>query len=269
MKFTQLKQPIIASSLRVKTEDEAINDIKASEEDGAQAFLLHISLLEKKYRCFESIKKIISTTNKPVMALNYRNVNEYIPDDELCAVVVEAVKAGAVAVDMPGDIFDSDSISSLSESNLPFVQANPKQITMRKDCIVKQKEYINKIHEMGVEVLTSIHVGVPLTCEQAVSLAIEMQSRGVDIVKIITTCPDYEHMIEMIKTIAELKKTLKIPFLYQCGGPYGKFLRRVAPMLGSMMALCHHDYIETSNPEKPLITDVKKVFELLDFSDED
>ena len=75
MKFTQLKQPIIVSSLRVKTEDEAINDIKASEEDGAQAFLLHISLLEKKYRCFESIKKIISTTNKPVMPMNYRNVN--------------------------------------------------------------------------------------------------------------------------------------------------------------------------------------------------
>lgn len=268
MKFTQLKRPIIVSSLRVETEEQAINDIKASEIDGAQAFLLHISLLKKKYKNYDSIKKIISTTRLPVMALNYRSDKEYIPDQQLCAVVIDAVKAGAVAVDMPGDLFDENSISSLSGVKLPFAQAMPKQITMRKDCIEKQKEYINKIHDMGADVLTSLHVGVSLTCSQAVSLALEMQSRGVDIVKIITACPNYEHMIEMINTIAELKKTLTIPFLYQCGGQYGKFLRRVAPLLGSMMALCHHDYNKKSNPDKPLITDAKKVFELLDFEED-
>ena len=117
----------------------------------------------------------------------------------------------------------------------------------------KQKECIDKAHSMGAEVLMSAHVRTHLDCEQTVSLAVEIQSRGVDIVKIVTTCPSVEHILEMLRTTIELKKRIRVPFLYICQGPYACLSRYLGPLFGSMLAFGHHDYTEMSNVNKQLL----------------
>ena len=53
-----------------------------------------------------------------------------------------------------------------------------------------------------------------------------------------------------------MKKNLKIPFLYQTSGVYGKLVRPTAWIFGSKYILCHNRYTELSNTEKPLIRDM-------------
>ena len=185
--FCGQNHPLLVGSIRQPSPIEAIADIKNCECDGAQAFILHIQLLEEQYRSFDCFKQIASSTALPIMAINYPTESE--ADDEfLTAVQIQALSAGFSAVDIRANTFDYDSRSSLEGCKVAFASANPKEISMRPDVINKQKQTIEKFHKTGAQVLISAHVSVELSEEQAMSLALEMQSRGADIVKIITDC---------------------------------------------------------------------------------
>ncbi|MDY3846292.1 MAG: type I 3-dehydroquinate dehydratase [Eubacteriales bacterium] len=261
-KFGNLGEFPIVSSLRVRTVDEAIEDIKDSEKQGATGFLLHVELLSPEYRNVESIKKITSSTDKPMMILNYRTC-ECNDDDVLNRLKVDSVAAGASAVDIPMNTYDNDCYGSLKNCDLPFVKAHPNEVSMNKQAIEKQKKLISDIHALGGEILMSAHVCVMLKCEEALAVAKEMENRGADIAKIIVSANSMDDVCEIYKTIRVLRRELSIPVLYQSFRLYGKIVRETAWMFGSCMILCHNRYTELSNREKPLIEDVKKTKELL------
>ncbi len=264
-KYTQLSRPVLVESVRMETVNEAVADIQNAESEGAQAFLVHLELLKEEERTLGGMKKIFEATNLPVMALNYRakdGSESAAVDEERSLLLLEAIKCGANMIDVWGDMFDYDSVASLENCTQAFATARPKEITMRESCIAKQRALIAKAHELGAEVLISAHVGTELTCEQAISLAKEIENRGADIVKIITTCESKEHIPVILHTITELKKHLHVPYMYQCGGKYGKIVRPIAPFFGSAFALCHLKYGAVTFPEKPLLSDVKDVFRI-------
>ena len=70
--FKNLGEFPIISSLRVRTPSEAIFDIEDSEKQGAEGFLLHVELMDERYRTVENIENIVQAATKPVMVLNYR-----------------------------------------------------------------------------------------------------------------------------------------------------------------------------------------------------
>lgn len=263
--FLGHKRPILVGSIRQPTVSDAIADIKNCEHDGADAFILHIHLMEEEYHTFDSFKQIADRTPLPIMAINYLNGNGQT-DEEKTAVQKEAVKAGFACMDMRANTFDRDSRSGLTGCKAAFAAANPKEISMRPETIEKQKQTIHEFHEMGSEVLMSAHVDVELSEEQAISLALEIESRGVDIVKIITACHSYEHALHMLNTNVALKKHLKVPFLYGCSGYHGKMLRPLSPLFGSMLVFGHHQYAAMSNTHKPLLKDMKKFFQIVDWN---
>ncbi len=262
-KFSKMKGPAIIDSIRMETKEQAIKEIERAQTLGAQGFLLHIQFMDKKYRNAQDIKEIISHADKPVMALNYRKDGEYNDHDKLSTLLLEAVDNGASAVDMWCDMFDYDSISSLAGCDKPFAKKKPKEVSMRKEVIEKQKQFIKRVHDKGAEVLVSAHIGVELSVEEGVSLAKEIESRGADIVKIISNCNTPEQALTILRTDVELRKELKVPYLYQCGGKYGRLVRYIAPLFGSKMALCHSEYGSVTNHEKPLIADVMKVYDVI------
>ena len=266
-KYTQLDRPIIVESVRMETIHEAIEDIQNAEKEGAQAFLVHLELLKDTERTLEGMERIFAATNLPIMALNYRakdGSEDASVDEKRAELLIESIKCGASMIDVWGDMFDYDSVESLTNCAQGFATARPKEISMRESCVQKQKALIEKAHELGAEVLMSAHVGTELSCEQAISLAKEIESRGADIVKIITTCDSKEHIPVILQTIMELKKHLRVPYMYQCGGKYGKIVRPIAPFFGSIFALCHLKYGAVTFPEKPLLADVKEVFRIFD-----
>lgn len=261
-KFSQMGCFSVISSLRVKTLQDAFYDIEDSVRLGADGFLLHIELMEERFRTADTVAQVTALTEKPVMVLNYQmgEAADAVPD-----FFLESVRAGAAAVDIPMYLFDKEPIKSLENRTESFVAARPADITMDKNAIARQKELIAAIREEGGEVLMSAHVGTMLSCIQALELAKEMRGRGADIAKIIVRAESTDDVAEIYRTCCVLKRELGIPFLYQTSGKYGKLVRPTAWMFGSGYILCHNRYTEISNREKPLISDVLRIKDELFF----
>ena len=63
---------------------------------------------------------------------------------------------------------------------------------------------IEKVHSMGAEVLLSCHPGIPMTSEQVVELALFLEKRNPDIIKIVTRADQEDDLAESIRTMLML-----------------------------------------------------------------
>lgn len=98
-----------------------------------------------------------------------------------------------------------------------------------------------------------------LPADEILEIALEHQARGADISKIVTNADTTEQQLENLKAINLLKKELKIPFLYLCGGKC-EIVRRIGGQFGCCMYLCVHEHDDLATATQPLVKDVKTIF---------
>jgi hypothetical protein len=264
--FVSLPKPFICAVIRDTDPANAIANMKNSQYDGAQAFLFQMSSgFEKRYRNVGDLQKIMNATPHPVLVLNYRE-NKGDQDEELVRELLVAVEAGAAAVDIPADTFDPEPANWYGGTAVDPFDPAPRELSRRPEVIEKQRKLIDQIHAMGAEVLLSSHTRIVMTAEQVVAHALEMESRGADMVKIVTACLNEDHLVEAFRTTVALKRALKVPFLFHCFGAQGKLTRVVNPMLGSMLVLCNQRYTAQTLHEQPLIHAMRSVFQNVDWS---
>ncbi|TNJ62855.1 type I 3-dehydroquinate dehydratase [Paenibacillus hemerocallicola] len=266
--FAKLPQPFIVNVIREKDPESAIASIKNAEYDGAIAHDLHLTSLGQPFHNYKDLRRIIASTANPQLILNYRYTND-MSDEERIKRQILAIEAGAAAIDIPADTFDPNytSYGSAPEGSAePNANSyNPKELSMDPAVIEKQMKLIETVHSMGAEVLLSSHTRVVMSSEQVVSHALEMQSRGADMVKIVSVCMNEDQLIEAFKSIVALKRTLKVPFQYQCHGEHGKLTRVVGPMLGSMLVFCNQRFAAHTFNEQPLVHAMRSVFQNVDW----
>jgi 3-dehydroquinate dehydratase type I len=152
-------------------------------------------------------------------------------------------------IDMMGDMFDP----------------SPFELTKDKNAILKQQQTIEKVHELGGEVLISSHTWVYMTTDEVLRHTKELEERGADFVKIAMCVNSKEEAVDAIKTTFVVSEALKIPFLHICMGQYGKLHRAISPLFGSCFALCVQQYTEAGHKEKPLLRAEKAVFDNVDY----
>ena len=210
--------------------------------EGAEAFGMQFEQLKSEYNTEETFRELFAyTKDKPVYVTNYRYAQNNGKTDEMLAEeLIKFAEYGADLCDLMGDLFDKQ----------------PGELTLQKAAIDKQMKLIEKIHEKGAKVLMSSHVLKYIPAERVLEIALEHQSRGADICKIVTGADTMEQQLENLKIINMLKENLKIPFLFLCGGKCG-ILRRIGGELGCCMYLCVHEYDEFATPQQPLLKDVK------------
>ncbi|MDF2724802.1 MAG: type 3-dehydroquinate dehydratase [Paenibacillus sp.] len=260
--FAKLPQPFIVNVLRERDPDSAIATIKNAEYDGAQAHDLHLSILGEQYLNYKDLRRIVASTSKPILALNYRHTPG-MSDEERLKPQLVALEAGAAGIDIPANIFDAPAASGAAQPNVR--SGMPQELSTDEAVIAKQIELIDRVHAMGAEVLLSSHTRVVMSTEQVVAHAQQMALRGADIVKIVSVCTSKEELVEAFRSIVALKKTLDVPFQYQCQGEHGKLTRVVGPMLGNMLVFCNQRYIPASITEQPLVTAMRSVFQNVDW----
>ena len=253
MKLSQLKAPAIAGVVREKTSSAAIAEIKNCLYDGADMIDLHLSCLED--RSEENIKRIVNSTNLPILALNYNNTynweNAGFSKEERVESFLCAVRAGAAGIDMQAYTFDAASKDFFTgEDKYSFTKNDPKEVVTNESVIAKQCALIEKVHSMGAEVLLSCHPGIPMNSEQVVDLALFLEKRSPDIIKIVTIANTEEEAIESIKAMTILKKEVKTPVSYHAGGNAGAITRIVNPILGGQIAFCVDRFSESSTMEQ-------------------
>lgn len=252
-KLSKLHTPALAGVVREKNIRGAIAEIKNCKYDGATMIDLHMSCLEDT--SVESLKKIISSSALPVLALNYNSTytweNAGFSEEERVASFLRAVEAGAAGIDMQGYTYHLPSKSGFcGVDKYSFTKGDPKEIVTDETVISMQCELIEKVHSMGAEVLLSCHPGIVMNCEQVVELALFLEKRNPDIIKIVTKAENEDDLAESIKTMMMLKKEIKTPISYHTNGKAGMLSRIINPLLGGQIAFCVDRYNEGSTMEQ-------------------
>ena len=194
-------------------------------------------------------------TNLPVLAIAYNGnfVGNSVSQswEDFANLLKLSVQAGACAVDMPGYLFapSYDEIPTQNTSLKPsyvadnidvsFVDAKAKEITLDKNVIAKQQQFIAEIHALGAEVLYSAHVGVQMSTAQIVAAAKFIQSVGADVAKIVLSGSSKETIIEHLKACMILENELDIKFSVH---GQSTLSRLMCPMFGSYIAFCVDEY---------------------------
>lgn len=217
---------------------------------GADAFGMQFERLNAEYKSEKTFRELFAyAKDVPTYATNYRNgTNEGKTDEELAKEMLFLAECGANLCDIMGDLFDRQD----------------DEVAKDPVAIKRQTELIEKLHSAGAKVLMSSHVMKFTPKERVMEIALEHQKRGADICKIVTGADNAEQELENLKIINMLKENLQIPFLFLCVN-HCNLLRRVGGNLGNCMNLCVFEHDNLSTPAQPLLTDAKKVYELIDF----
>ena len=214
------------------------------------------------------MRKIISSTRLPVLALNYNNTYLWekanFSEEERVESMLLAVEAGAAGIDLQGYTYHIPSKTGFcGDDRYSFTKGNPKEIVTDEAIIEKQRMLIEKVHAMGGEVLLSCHPGIPMNCEQVVELAQFLEQRNPDVIKIVTRAETQLDLAESIKTMLVLKETIKTPVTYHAAGKAGMLSRVLNPALGGQIAFCVDRYTESSTMEQLDLETAKQTIENL------
>ena len=252
-KLSQLTAPALAGVVKVPGVGEAIAEIKNCIYDGADMIDLHMPCLDSTST--DSLRRIMSSSKLPVLALNYGTTFDgreaHSSEEERVATFIRAAEAGAAGVDIQGYTYHLPSKSGFcGEDKYSFTKGTPKEIVTDEAIISKQCELIERIHSIGTEVLLSCHPFIPMATEQVVDLALFLEKRNPDIIKIVTTAYTEEDMLECIKTMTVLKKEIKTPVSYHANGAAGMLTRIINPVLGGKIAFCIDRFNESSAMEQ-------------------
>lgn len=261
-KFTESGSPIILGVLKEYTVEDTIRQIKDCEAAGATAFNLHLSLLEGDTVEEKGVEKIFAEANSPIMAVHYntfpKGVEKKDNSDVRVAMMTRAVELGAAGIDMQGYTFCTDSRATLEAfgdpKKHPFITANPKEVVLDPVIIDKQKRAIERVHQLGGEVLMSCHTGVFLTPEQIVAMAKLMEERNPDFIKIVTPVESKEQVLIALESVRELKANLHTKFSYHCSGRVGRITRYIGPYFGSEQVFSMNYYNAHADKEQLLIS---------------
>ncbi|MBQ8320820.1 MAG: type I 3-dehydroquinate dehydratase [Clostridia bacterium] len=263
-KISKLPSPALAGVVKSKSVKGAIAEIANCTYGGASMIDLHLSCLENRDK--ESLEAVIGYSRLPVLALNYNADYDGVPagfsEEERVQLFLRAVEAGAAGIDMQGYTLDIKSKDGFfGEDKYSFTKGNPKEIVTDKTVIAKQCEVIEQVHTMGAEVLLSCHPGIAMSCEQIVDLALFLEKRCPDVIKIVTIAESEDDLIESFKTMLALKREVKTPVSYHTAGKAGRLSRVVNPILGGHIAFCVEHYNEGSLIEQPELQSVKAIIE--------
>ena len=240
--FFENDKAVLTVMVQADNPDRIKELIDKSVPEGAEAFGMQFEQLKPEYRTKEVYRDLFTyTKDKPVYITNYRHTtNEGKSDEVLAKELIEFAECGADLCDVMGDYFDRQ----------------PDEVAVSKTAIEKQKELIRKIHDKGAKVLMSSHVYKYTPAERVLEIALEHQSRGADICKIVTGASNMEEQLENLKIINMLKEKLDIPFLFLCVDECS-IIRRIGGELGCCMYLCVHEHDALATATQPLLKDVK------------
>lgn len=247
--FRDLKAPFVASLVQERSIDATIANILNSERDGAEGFMVDLSYLEESQRSVEAYASIMHSTKRPIMPLVYRRgamSSDRMTEDKRAQEILKTVDAGAVSVDIIGNLFEPSA---------------SRELACCEDAVEKQKNLISQIHNRGCEVLISSHVDEVLEAVEVFEHLKCQVDRGADIAKIITRCETDEDFLENIRTIQLLKREMKVPFIFLCNGAFGRLQRFIAPVLGSMLSFGVQRFSELSNGFQPQVGAAKIVLD--------
>jgi len=264
--LTMGNTPKLAGVIRERTATAAIAQITNCLYDGADMIDLHMSCMEDT--SVETLRRIVSASKLPILALNYNKTYDWqeaqIPEEERINSFLRAVEAGAAGVDLQGYTFHRPSKEGFyGENKYSFTENSPFEVVTDSETINKQCDLIDRVHHGGAQVLLSCHPHVAMNTQQIVDLALFLEARKPDIIKIVSVANTEDELLESFRAMMALKREVKTPVSYHASGKMGSLTRIVNPILGGHMIFCTDRFDEGSNMAQPDLRAVKAVVDNL------
>lgn len=262
-RISKLPSPAFVGVVREKTETSAIAEIKNAIYEGADMIDLHLSTLGDL--SVTSLRRIIASSSVPILALDYNASYSWehlgFSEEDRIGHLFAAIEAGASAVDIQGYTFDARSRTGyFGDNSLSFASRFPMEVVTDRTIIDKQMALIDKIHQKGVEVLLSCHPKIALKAEEVLELALFLEERKPDIIKIVTSANREEDVLEGVRAAKLLREKLHTKFAYHLSGKEGSLSRILNPLFGSHLVFCVRRYNEGSTMEQPPLALTKETF---------
>jgi len=246
-KFTFLNKPypVITGIFSGETPAELIAEARHAEFEGARGVAIDLANLKPEHRNRDDLKSVIDSVHLPFLFFFYRNdIWADSSDDARQEVLLTAADAGAAMIDVMGDLYDP----------------SPMELARNPEAIDKQKALIDKIHAKGAGVVISSHMDTTFrTTEQVVEHMRELESRGPDVVKIVTGVNSPEELTEAIRTTMTLKRELNVPFIHLCNGTFSRPHRFLGPSLGVSICFAVPRYEPRYMMPQPTVRAMKAV----------
>lgn len=260
MRLSKISAPALAGVVKERDDKAATQEILYCVESGADMIDLHLPCLEDNSE--GTLRTIITSSRLPVLALHYNNTysgkDAGYSEEERTSLLLRAVGAGAAGIDMQGYTYHLPSKSAFcGEDRYSFTKGNPREIVTEGTVIARQCELIERVHSMGAEVLLSCHPGIPMKAEAVVELALFLEERGPDIIKIVTVAETEEELAEALRAMLLLKREVGTPVAYHAAGAAGRPSRILNPILGGQIAFCVGRRSEVSLAEQPDLRTVR------------
>lgn len=246
--FLHSDSPIVTGMLRGTSKDEILREIARMRADGVDAYGFQMEGLDAEGKRKESLCEIFyAMADKPVYFTNYMrgNTTKGISWDEIEMQMLLGVELGATLIDIPADMFATADM----------------ELTTDREAIARQMRLIEKIKNLGSEVLLSSHVLRYVPRETVLTIAHAHWERGADISKIVTEANSEAELNDNFEISILLQRELGIKHLFLCNGTHCKKHRRLAPLLGSCMFLTTENALTGQN--QPTVAEARLAISLL------
>jgi 3-dehydroquinate dehydratase len=277
MGFRNLPHPFVCCVLiDDPTPDGVLRTMKLAEYEGADAFDLELQSLEPACRTPGALRALFEQATRPIFTVYRRYTLEgssfvYAEADEEARMraQLDLIEVGSMGFDMELDTFDPQPRPRLDTDEFKrrmYDRASPAcEISYAPRAVERQLQIIEEAHRRGGEVLASSHALVRLTPERALAIGRLAEERGADAVKIVQFCANDTDVVEALASTVRLKHELRIPFVLMAMGEYGKLVRAMSPLLGSMLVFARQDYTPGSFLDQPPVRAMRAVLSNVDF----
>lgn len=270
MRLSCLPRPFLVNVVTDRTTNAAITTMRLAELDGAHAHELNLPLLPDSIEVIaDAVRMPVYTSCRRAPFFQVYGIDpETVPawsDEERMNRQLDAVRAGAVAIDLEMDTFDPQPApqGGSAGANALARPGVPAEFSEQPAALALQAEVIAAAHDLGAEVILSCHTGRVLGSEQIAFIAGVARSRGADLVKIVTPCHNRRDLYAVLEAIATLAAQLPIPFIVVGSGVAGLPSRSIGVQFGATYALGQQTLTVGGFHDQPLITQLRELARLL------
>lgn len=242
--FFKRKSTVITALL---TQEDSVEKLLSRIQEavplGAEGIAVELGSLPPELRTPENYRRFMDAAPElPFMFILYRNDRWLGADDDARQkYLLDAASAGADVIDVMGDLFDPA----------------PYELAVNPVAIEKQKALIREIHARGAKVIMSSHLSNHArTAQEVLAHLREQESRGADILKIVTGVNTEEELIEAFRTTMLLQRELDKPFVHLCNGKFSRPHRFLGPKFGVAIAFAVFTETPQSQPTIPQLKNV-------------
>jgi len=224
--------------------DHAIALSRTAQDAGADGVTIELNSFPPSARTVAGFREIMSSVQLPFMFTDYREDEFLGADDEArMASLLTAAEAGAEFVDVMADLYCPSAF----------------QIATDESAVARQKEAVAAVHELGAKAIMSSHIlDRARTAEEVVAQLKMEETRGADVVKIVTMMNTRDEFVEGVKTLARLGAEMKTPWVFLGGGAYGRMQRFLGPHFGCAIEFAVNDFVPGTPYNQPTIANFKK-----------